>query len=125
MIDSEDSAVLIDATLKEDLPPVALPKRQYMEKAAEIWNELGLPEIKPERPWYGYDLGEWNAELDIMARRAVRSDYWKTGEIIAKYRRNDVEMNTEVRTLDIGNPGVGDEEPNEEIKWDGIPESNK
>ncbi|MEE2933231.1 MAG: UbiD family decarboxylase [Pseudomonadota bacterium] len=125
MIDSEDSAVLIDATLKEDLPPVALPKRQYMEKAAEIWNELGLPEIKPERPWYGYDLGEWNAELDIMARRAVRSDYWETGKIIAKYRRNDVEMNTEVRTLNIGNPGVGDEEPNEEIKWDGIPESNK
>ena len=34
-------------------------------------------------------------------------------------------MNTEVRTLDIGNPGVGEEEPNEEVTWDGIPESNK
>ena len=75
-----------------------------------------MPEIKPERPWYGYDLGEWNADLDIMARRAVRSDYWKTGEIISEYRRNDVEMNTEVRTLDVGNPGVGEEEPNEEIE---------
>ena len=96
-----------------------------MENAAKIWDELGLPEIKPERPWYGYDLGEWNADLDIMARRAVRSDYWETGKIIADYRRNDVEMNTEVRTLDIGNPGVGDEGPNEEVTWDGIPESNK
>lgn len=125
VLDSEDSAILIDATLKEDLPPVALPKREYMENAAKIWDELGLPEIKPERPWYGYDLGEWNADLDIMARRAVRSDYWETGKIIADYRRNDVEMNTEVRTLDIGNPGVGDEGPNEEVTWDGIPESNK
>ncbi len=53
MIDSEDSAVLIDATLKETFPPVSLPKREYMETAAEIWDELGLPKLKPEAPWFG------------------------------------------------------------------------
>jgi hypothetical protein len=29
----------------------------------------------------------------------VQSDYWITGDIIAQKRRNDVEMNTELRTL--------------------------
>jgi len=29
----------------------------------------------------------------------VKSEYFKTGELIAKRRRRDVKMNTEVRTL--------------------------
>ncbi|MCH6578054.1 MAG: UbiD family decarboxylase [Proteobacteria bacterium] len=101
-IDAEDSAVLVDATLKENFPPVSLPKREFMEKAAKIWAELGLPELKPEAPWFGYDLGEWNEELERMAELAVRSEYWETGKIYAQRRRKDVEMNTEVRTLDEG-----------------------
>ncbi|MCH8097119.1 MAG: UbiD family decarboxylase [Proteobacteria bacterium] len=101
-IDSEDAAVLVDATLKETFPPVSLPKREFMEKAAEIWEELGLPKLTPEAPWFGYDLGEWNEELEHMAELAVRSEYWETGKIYAQRRRKDVEMNTEVRTLDGG-----------------------
>ena len=126
LIDSEDSAVLVDATLKETFPPVSLPKRQYMEAAAEIWNELGLPKLKPERPWFGYDLGEWNEDLEMMARRAVRSEYWETGRIIAQRRRGDVSMNTEVRTLDEGNPGAsgsGSEEG--ELTWDGLTDASR
>ena len=126
LIDSEDSAVLVDATLKETFPPVSLPKRQYMEAAAEIWNELGLPRLKPERPWFGYDLGEWNEDLETMARRAVRSEYWETGRIIAQRRRGDVSMNTEVRTLDEGNPGAsgsGSEEG--ELTWDGLTDASR
>jgi UbiD family decarboxylase len=99
MIDSEDSAVLIDATLKENFPPISLPKKEYMEHAKKIWEELGLPKLKPEAPWYGYDLGEWNDDLEHMAQLAVNSDYWETGKVIAQLRRNDVEMNTEIRTL--------------------------
>ena len=34
-----------------------------------------------------------------MAKRAVESDYWVTGDIIAQNRRNDVTMNTEIRRL--------------------------
>lgn len=96
----EDAAVLIDATLKENFPPISLPKKEFMERAAEIWDELGLTPLKPESPWFGYDLGEWTEELEEMANRATRGDYWKTGEITAQRRRNDVTMNTEVRTLD-------------------------
>ncbi len=31
-----------------------------------------------------------------MAERAVKGDYWTTGDIIAQQRRNDVAMNTEI-----------------------------
>ena len=66
----EDASVLIDATLKEDFPPISLPKREYMERAKVIWEELGLPKLKPESPWFGYSLGEWSPEFD--AGRAAR-----------------------------------------------------
>ncbi len=99
-IDHEDSAVLINAVLKETYPPISLPKREYMEAARKIWEELGLPRLKPERPWFGYDLGEWTAQLEEQAQRAVRGDYWETGRWCAEHRRSDVAMNTELRTLD-------------------------
>ncbi len=95
----EDASLLFDATLKEDFPPISLPKKEYMENARQIWEELGLPELNPRKPWFGYSLGEWSDEFDAMAQRAVESDYFTTGEIIAQRRRNDVAMNTEVRTL--------------------------
>jgi 4-hydroxy-3-polyprenylbenzoate decarboxylase len=98
-VDSEDAAVLIDATLKETFPPVAMPKREYMEAAAKIWDELGLPALEPEAPWYGYDLGEWNEDFERMAQLAVKSEYWETGKLFAQRRRKDVEMNTEIRFL--------------------------
>ena len=96
----EDGSVLIDATLKEDFPPVSLPKRPFMEHAKQIWEELGLPPLKPEQPWFGYSLGEWPEELDAAAERAVKGDYFETGKIIAQRRRKDVAMNTEVRDLE-------------------------
>jgi UbiD family decarboxylase len=95
----EDASVLFDATLKEPFPPVSLPKREYMENAKKIWEELGLPPLKPQAPWFGESLGEWDERFDVMAARAVKSDYWVTGDIIAQQRRNDVTMNTEIRRV--------------------------
>ncbi len=95
----EDASILFDATLKEPFPPISLPKREYMEHARKIWEELGLPELKPQAPWFGISLGEWEENFDVMAKRAVESDYWVTGDIIAQHRRNDLTMNTEVRRL--------------------------
>jgi len=97
--DGEDATVLFDATLKEPFPPISLPKREYMERAKEIWEELGLPPLTPQAPWHGYSLGEWDDELAAMADRAVASDYWVTGDLIAQQRRSDVTMNTEVRLV--------------------------
>src|SRR5712691_349853 len=99
----EDASVLIDATMKEDFPPISLPKREYMERAKEIWEELGLPKLKPESPWFGYSLGEWPDELERAAELAVKGDYFETGKLLVKRRRKDVRMNTEVR--DVQEPG--------------------
>ena len=95
----EDASVLIDATMKEDFPPISLPKREYMERAKAIWEELGLPKLKPESPWFGYSLGEWSDELERAAGLAVKGDYFETGKTLVKRRRKDVKMNTEVRDV--------------------------
>ncbi|HEY7238022.1 MAG TPA: UbiD family decarboxylase [Burkholderiales bacterium] len=103
----EDAAVLIDATMKEDFPPISLPKREYMERARAIWEELGLPALKPQTPWFGTSLGEWSDELEQAAQLAVAGDYFKTGEALVARRRSDLPMNTEVR--DLGRKNEGDE----------------
>src|SRR5437879_10646561 len=69
-----DSALLIDATMKGAMPPLALPKREYMENARALWEKLGLPPLKPESPWHGYDLGYWPEDLARQARMAVEGD---------------------------------------------------
>lgn len=81
------SALLIDATMKWDYPPVALPKQEYMEGAKRIWEELGLPALKPKRPWHGYELGGWTEENRVDAERAVRGDHYITGEERASRRQ--------------------------------------
>jgi 4-hydroxy-3-polyprenylbenzoate decarboxylase len=88
----QDSALLINATLREQYPPISLPKREYMERAKELWERLGLPPLEPESPWYGYSLGDWNEELEEEARLAVAGDYWQTGEKIARQRRRTSEI---------------------------------
>lgn len=92
----ESAAVLINAMLKGTFAPVALPKREFMEQARKIWERLGLPALKPEAPWHGYDLGHWPQHLEEQARRAVQSDYFSLGTALAKQRRNDVAMNTPI-----------------------------
>ena len=70
-----------------------------MERAKAIWEELGLPKLKPEAPWFGYSLGEWSADLDEAAERAARGDYFENAKDLEKRRRKDVRMNTEVRNV--------------------------
>jgi UbiD family decarboxylase len=91
--EANDSAMLINAMLKRPYPPISLPARPYMENAKKIWEELGLPPLKPEMPWYGYSLGQWPEEFQVEADRAVRSEYWTTGEVIKQRRRNDKRLN--------------------------------
>jgi 4-hydroxy-3-polyprenylbenzoate decarboxylase len=91
--------MLINAMLKRPYPPISLPAREYMEKAKEIWQELGLPALKPQAPWFGYSLGQWPEEFQLEAERAARSEYWTTGEIIKQRRRNDKRLNDPYLTL--------------------------
>jgi UbiD family decarboxylase len=95
--DGQDSTLLIDATLKGNLPPLALPKREYMEHAKELWERFGLPPLKPESPWHGYSLGDWSEEWDQAALRAAAGNYLENGKRTATRRRNDVRPNTSIR----------------------------
>jgi 4-hydroxy-3-polyprenylbenzoate decarboxylase len=92
-----EASVLMDATLKNAFPPISLPKREYMERARVIWDELGLPPLRPEPPWHGYSLGDWPDKFEADARAAVRGDYFQTADRLAGDRRSDVDMNTEIR----------------------------
>jgi 4-hydroxy-3-polyprenylbenzoate decarboxylase len=79
--DFGDSALLIDATSKADLPPVALPKKEFMENARKIWDELHLPKLSPRPPWSGYSLGYWSDEASVQADNATAGLF----ELNAKY----------------------------------------
>ncbi|HEX4557032.1 MAG TPA: UbiD family decarboxylase [Xanthobacteraceae bacterium] len=103
----EGASVLINATLKGTFAPVALPKREFMEKARAIWERLGLPPLKPEAPWHGYDLGFWPKELEQQARMATESDYFGLGANLANERRSDVAMNTPVERNALKEKGPG------------------
>lgn len=98
--EANDSAMLINAMLKRPYPPISLPAREFMEKAKLIWEELGLPALKPEMPWFGYSLGQWPEEFQIEADRAVKSEYWLTGEVLKQKRRNDKRLNDPYLSLD-------------------------
>ncbi len=80
------SALLINATRKYDYFPVSLPKKEYMERARVIWEEEGLPLLKPRKPWYGYSLGYWTEENIKEAELAVKGEYYKTGQKISGRR---------------------------------------
>ena len=93
----EDSTLLVDATMKSDMPPLALPKREYMERAKATWERLGLPRLRPQAPWYGYSLGDWLPQWDEAARRAVEGRYLDNGRISEKQRRKGVKPETKFR----------------------------
>ena len=92
----ESASVLINALLKSRTAPVALPRREYMERAKVLWERLGLPPLKPESPWHGYELGYWPAELARQAELATRGDYFAVGAELARQRCADMPMNAPV-----------------------------
>ncbi len=100
-----DSTMLIDATLKHDMPPVALPKREFMENARALWDRLGLPPLKPESPWHGYSLGEWSDTWERAASNATDGQYLRNGERTWQLRRRVAEPQTPLDAVDDDAPG--------------------
>ncbi len=96
---SSDSTLLIDATPKHPMPPFALPAREFMERAKVLWDELGLPSLTPQPPWYGYSLGDWNETWDGWAKRAVEGKWEETGADTFARRKGGVIPETPVRSV--------------------------
>ena len=80
------AGLLIDATRDWPYPPVSLPKKEFMERARQIWEEEGLPPLTPKVPWYGYSLGYWPEEYEQEAELALKGEHYKTGEKLEKTR---------------------------------------
>ncbi|MCI3952021.1 MAG: ubiD 2 [Burkholderiales bacterium] len=95
--DQEDATLLMDATMKEELPPLALPKQEYMERARKVWEELGLPKLRPQSPWCSAPMGDWLPHWDEAAKRAAQGRYLENGEISAKLKRKGLKPETKFR----------------------------
>jgi 4-hydroxy-3-polyprenylbenzoate decarboxylase len=95
-----NSTMLVDATLKHVMPPVALPAREYMEKAVERWKALGLPALSLRAPWHGYTLGDWSDSWEAFARNAVAGDWEENGIETFARRRAGITPETPVRAVE-------------------------
>lgn len=98
----EDSTLLIDATMKSPMPPVALPTQDYMEKGLAAWNRLGLPPVRPQPPWFGYSLGDWTQDWADAARRAAEGDYLENGQRTLQRQQKGLIPEVSVRDVEDG-----------------------
>ncbi|MFL5099439.1 MAG: UbiD family decarboxylase [Xanthobacteraceae bacterium] len=96
-----DSGLLIDATRKRPMPPLALPRREFMEHARALWEELGLPALNVQAPWHGYTLGEWTDGWEEFARRAVAGDWEANGIDTLARQQHGLTPETPVRPGDV------------------------
>jgi UbiD family decarboxylase len=96
----EDGTLLIDATMKSPMPPLALPTQPYMERAKNLWEKLGLPALQPESPWHGYSLGDWHERWEADAQRAAKGEYLVNGLATLARQQPDVVPETSVRSLE-------------------------
>ncbi len=97
-----EGTLLIDATLKHDMPPLALPAKEFMQGAKKIWDELGLPRIVPQSPWHGFQLGDWAPEWSAFADAAVSGEWRTSGEQTYGRRRDNLKPETPVRAVKSG-----------------------
>jgi UbiD family decarboxylase len=95
-----EGTLLIDATLKHDMPPLALPTEEFMLRAKKIWEELDLPHITPQSPWHGYQLGDWTEEWTEFANVAVAGNWRQSGKSTYERRHGNLIPETPVRTVE-------------------------
>jgi 4-hydroxy-3-polyprenylbenzoate decarboxylase len=100
-----NSTMLIDATLKHVMPPVALPARAFMEQAVAKWKQLGLPPLSLRPPWHGYTLGDWSDSWETFARNAVAGDWEQNGVDTFARRRGGLTPETPVRAVETPRKG--------------------
>jgi UbiD family decarboxylase len=99
-----EGTLMIDATLKHDMPPLALPAEEFMTRAKGIWEELGLPRIVPQSPWHGYQLGDWAPEWTRTAEAAVAGEWRQSGESTYQRRHGNLIPETPTRSVESPKP---------------------
>lgn len=99
-VKSAEGTLMIDATLKAPMPPLALPAERYMVRAREIWETLQLPTLSPQPPWHGYSLGDWADSWTGFADAAAVGDWRATGENTLSRRKGGIKPETPVRNIE-------------------------
>jgi UbiD family decarboxylase len=107
-----DSSMLVDATRKRPMAPLALPTREHMEHARELWERLSLHPLTVTSPWHGYHLGDWTDTWEKFAKRAAVGDWELSGqETLKRQRGGDIMPETSVRAVEKDNsPSRGKDE---------------
>jgi UbiD family decarboxylase len=97
-----NSTLMIDATAKSLMPPLALPAKEFMEETKVIWEKLGLPTLSPQPPWHGVYLGDWGDRWERFAQAAVAGEWERNGENSFQRRRpaSEVTPETPVRRIE-------------------------
>ncbi len=97
-----NSTLMIDATAKSLMPPLALPAKEFMEETKVIWEKLGLPTLSPQPPWHGVHLGDWGDRWERFAQAAVAGEWERNGENSFQRRRpaSEVTPETPVRRIE-------------------------
>ena len=98
--DQTDSGMLIDATRKRPMAPLALPTREHMEHAKALWERLGLHPLTVTSPWHGYQLGDWIERWETFARRATAGDWELSGQETLARQRPGLLPETSVREVE-------------------------
>ena len=100
--DTANSTMLIDATSKNLMPPLALPAKEFMDDAKTLWEKIGLPTLSPQAPWHGVHLGDWGETWERFAQAAVKGQWEQNGKISLQRRRSsdDVHPETPVRRVE-------------------------
>jgi 4-hydroxy-3-polyprenylbenzoate decarboxylase len=63
-----------------------------------VWEELGLPKLRPQSPWFGSAAGgDWLPTWDDAAKRAAEGRYLENGRISEKLRRKGLKPETRFR----------------------------
>ena len=82
------SRIIINATRKYPYPPLALPRKPFMEKALQLWRQHpDLPKPEMREPWFGYEMGYWTEEMQRFADMITAGQYLKIGEEMAERQK--------------------------------------
>ena len=101
------TALLIDATMPWAYPPLSLPKREFMERAIEMWQSLQLPALNSEGPlvWLlagSLDRGRGAGSRPRRARPPLRDRRKAETDAAAVWRVNALQRpNTDFRKASV------------------------
>jgi UbiD family decarboxylase len=78
---------LVNAMRPWAYPPVALPAKEYMERALDIWRQRSdAPTLNLRRPWHGYTLGHWTDDDQLLARLMTEGRFVEAGDVLLEHQ---------------------------------------